>query len=98
MAFETNVTPRQYCLAKFIFGVGKDNQTRKLGQRFRDQDPRNYRGIGKMSFEEILITPDVPASLTAGAVLDLKNFREEQERWLMRKLFDQLISPQHSHL
>lgn len=96
--FETNVTPGQHCLPHFTRGVSKDDQTRKLGQRFRDEDTRNYRSARKMSFEEVLITHDVPAGRSEFSGFDLKDFGQEQKRWLMGKLFDQLISPKHNRL
>ena len=98
MAFETYITLGQHCLPHLARGVCKDNKTRELGKGFRNEDARHQWRAGKMSFEEILITHDVPAGLGAVPGLDLKNLRKKQERLLMGKLFDQLISPQHSRL
>ena len=98
LAFKANVTLGKHCLPDLASGIAKDNEARELGQRFRDENARHYRSVGEVAFEEVLIPTDIPVGPGTYADLHLKNFREEEKGRFVGKLFDQLISPQHSRL
>ena len=51
-----------------------------------------------MPTKEILVAHDIPASFRTNSDLDLEDLGEKQERWLVGKLFDQMVSSQHSRL
>ena len=98
LAFETHVELSQRSLADGTSRIGKNDQAGELRQGFRDQDSGNDRSFGKMTTKEILVAHDIPASFRTNSDLDLEDLGEKQERWLVGKLFDQMVSSQHSRL
>ena len=98
LALETNVELSQRCLADRTRWIGKDDQAGELRQGFRDQDSGNDRSSGKMPAKEVLVAQNIPAGFGTNAELDLEDLGEKQERWLVGKLFDQMVSSQHSRL
>ncbi len=98
LALETHVELGQGCLTDRTSRVGKDDQAGELRQGFRDQDSGNDRSFGKMPTKKILVAHDVPASFGTNSDLDLEDLGEKQERWLMGKLLDQMVSSQRSRL
>lgn len=98
LALETDVELSQRCLADRTRRIGKDDQAGELRQRFRDQNSGNDRPFRKMPPKEVLVAHDIPASFRTNSDLDFENLGEKQERWLMGKLLDQMVSSQHSRL
>ena len=72
LTLETNVELSKRRLTDLPGGIGEYDETRKLSQRFGDQNTRNDRSFRKVPFEEILVTNDVPARFGKNPDLDLE--------------------------